>query len=224
MSKLGTILKGLAGVAIVIAAGLLLGRLAARRVPMAVPIPTPAPALVSAGDSMASTGAPGKATNHTGRLTPHPSPATGPRVVGPPNPNLITNWDERVDTILVTQEPESEKARKLLEMFPNLPESGQLEVSRHLANLVSDADYASLSKYLTDPSMPTGVLEVLFGDALNRPNSLKLPALLEVARDLSNPNAAQAHDILEMFLEEDYGPDWNLWQAKVDQWLKDNPN
>jgi len=164
-------------------------------------------------------------TNRTPRpLVPHPSVPVAARSPGAPNPNLITNWEERVDVILITEEPESEKAKKMLDIFPNLPEKGQVEVARHLSNLVSDGDYASLSRYLTDSSLPQPVLDILFGDILNRPNSLKLPALLEVARDPENANATQAHDILELFLGEDYGTDWNVWQVKVDQWLRDNPN
>ena len=30
--------------------------------------------------------------------------------------------------------------------------------------------------------------------------------------------------MLELFLEEDYGANWGQWQAKMDQWLKDNPD
>ena len=62
------------------------------------------------------------------------------------------------------------------------------------------------------------------GARVARPNSLKLPALLEVARDPDHPNATPALDILEMFLDDDYGTDWNIWQVKVEQWLKNNPN
>ncbi len=61
-------------------------------------------------------------------------------------------------------------------------------------------------------------------DVLNRPNSVKLPLLLDLARDPQHPKASEAKDILELFLEEDYGNDWTKWQAKLDQWLKDNPD
>jgi hypothetical protein len=59
---------------------------------------------------------------------------------------------------------------------------------------------------------------------LNRPNKLKLPVLVEVARDPANPKAGEAKDLLELYLEEDYGADWNIWVQKVEQWLKDNPD
>jgi len=138
--------------------------------------------------------------------------------------DLITNWEDRVDEILTSSVPEADKARKMLEMFPRLPEGGQVEVAQHLANLVSDQDYPSLGRFLTNSALPEPVLDVLVADVLNRPNSVKLPALLGVARDPQNPKAGEAKDILQLFLEEDYGADWNTWQAKVDQWLKDNPD
>jgi hypothetical protein len=51
-----------------------------------------------------------------------------------------------------------------------------------------------------------------------------MPVLLSVAQDPTNPKASEAKDLLELFLEEDYGSDWATWQAKVDQYLRDNPD
>ena len=61
-------------------------------------------------------------------------------------------------------------------------------------------------------------------DALNRPNSVKLPVLLQVAQESDNPKASEAKDLLELYLDEDYGTDWNQWQTKLQAWLKDNPD
>ena len=138
--------------------------------------------------------------------------------------SVITNWEDKVDEILTSEVPEADKARKMLDMFPRLPEDGQVEVAQHLANLVSDQDYPSLGRFLTNSTLPQPVLDVLMADALNRPNSVKLPALLGVASDPRNPKAGEAKDILQLFLEEDFGTDWNAWQNKVTQWLADNPD
>ena len=97
-------------------------------------------------------------------------------------------------------------------------------MAQHLSNLVPDQDYRLLHASLTNAALPEEVLDVLLDDTLNRPNSLKLPALLEVARNPQNPKAAEAKDFLELFLEEDYGNDWDKWQASMEQWLKDNPD
>ena len=48
--------------------------------------------------------------------------------------------------------------------------------------------------------------------------------LLDVARDPKNSKSAEAKDLLELFLEEDYGTDWATWQTKMTEWLKENPD
>ena len=76
-----------------------------------------------------------------------------------------------------------------------------------MSNLLADAEYAPLGKFLKDSKLPEPVLDVLIVDVLNRPNGLKLPLLLEVAREPQHPKAAEAKDLLELYLEEDYGTD-----------------
>jgi len=140
------------------------------------------------------------------------------------NTNGIPDWEDKVDAILTSDGEDADKAKKLLEMFPRLSAEAQEEVAHHLSNLLPDEDYAAFGKYLTNDTLPEAVLDVLMEDVLNRPNNLKLPALLDVARDPQNPKAGEAKDVLELFLEEDYGTDWTKWQAAMDKWLKDNPD
>jgi len=138
--------------------------------------------------------------------------------------NLITDWEDRLDTILGGEEEDKVKSQKLLEIFPRLPPEGKEEIMRHLSNLVEDGDYAPLGKYLVDATQPESVLDVLIQDVLNRPNATKLPLLLEVAQQSNHAKAAEAKDLLELFLEEDNGSDWAKWKAKMDSWLKENPD
>jgi hypothetical protein len=77
---------------------------------------------------------------------------------------------------------------------------------------------------LADTQLPGEVLEALMGDVLNRPNRLKLPALLEVARTPQHPKASAAREMLGSLLEVDYGDDWAKWQARIEEWLKENPD
>ncbi|PWU18760.1 MAG: hypothetical protein C5B50_08155 [Verrucomicrobia bacterium] len=138
--------------------------------------------------------------------------------------NQITNWEERLEQILAPEGKESDKAKQLLAIFPRVPSEGQAELAQHLCNLTSDQDYGPLGQYLTNSAMSESVLDVLMNDLLNRPNSVKLPYLLGIARQEQNPKAGDAKDLLELFLEENDGNDWAKWQAKMDQWLKDNPD
>jgi hypothetical protein len=138
--------------------------------------------------------------------------------------NVITNWEDRLDDILTSPGEETDKTRQMFEMYPRLPAEGKAEIAQHLANLVGDKDYAPLGQILTDPTQSEDVLDTLLADLLNRPNSVKLPYLLSIAQVAQHPKASEAKDMLELFLEEDYGTDWPKWQAKLDGWLKDNPD
>jgi len=144
--------------------------------------------------------------------------------LSPAPANLISNWEDKVEETLAAQAPTDVKARQMLEMFPRLPEPGQVEVATHLCNLVSDQDYAPMGQLLANPQLPPDVLDTLMADALNRPNSLKLPALLEVARTSEHPKAGDAKEVLHFFLGADYGDDWAKWQEQLQAWLKDNPD
>jgi hypothetical protein len=137
---------------------------------------------------------------------------------------VVTNWEDKVDEILGAEVEDPEKAKRMVDLFPSVPEDGQVELAQHMSNLVPDENYASLAQYLTNAAYSEQVLDVLLADVLNRPNGIKLPALVDVASNPQHPKAGEAKDILELFLEQDYGTDWATWKTKVDQWLKDNPD
>jgi hypothetical protein len=135
----------------------------------------------------------------------------------------ITDWEERIDDVLTGPEDENLKAKRLLELFPKLPEDGQVEAAQHLSNLLPDEEYSSLARTLTNAVTSEAVLDVLMTDVLNRPNPLKLGTLLEVAKTPNHPKAEEARDVLEVYVDEDFGADWNAWDAAVQKWLKENP-
>lgn len=139
------------------------------------------------------------------------------------NANYMTNWEDKLDAILTSEKSDADKAKEMIEMFPHLSPDAQEEIAHHISNLTPDENY-SLGQFLTNSALPEPVLDVFTEDVLNRPNGIKLPLLLDVARDPQHPKAGEAKDILELFLEEDFGTDWTKWQAKLDQWLKDNPD
>jgi hypothetical protein len=185
---------------------------------------------------------------------PEPRPAPGPNLSGvtrtnPPRPirsptqdvaatrvitvpaatatnslSTITNWEDKLDDILVSETDDTNKVAELLRMFPALPEDGQVEVAQHLANLIEDEEYGPLGQLLKNPKLAEPVLDVLLGDLLNRPNAEKLPLFLDLARIPDHPKAGEAKDLLELFLDEDYGSDWPKWQQKMQEWLKENPD
>jgi len=162
------------------------------------------------------------------RAQSHPSPNViaepSPATVSAAPPNLITEWEEQLDTILVSEADARAKAQQMLDLFPRLPEAGQVAAAEHLSNLLPDEAYAPMGKLLADSKLPEAVLDVLLADVLNRPNALKLPLLLQVARDPQHPMAGEAKDFLAVYLDADYGKDWDKWQSKMETWLKENPD
>ena len=147
-----------------------------------------------------------------------------PQVPTAPASALITDWEEKIDNVLTAQEEDAQKVKRLLDMFPHLPEDGQVEAAQHLSNLTPDEQYAALAKNLTNAAMPEAVLDVLMTDVLNRPNQIKLETLLEVARAAGHPKAEEARDVLEVFVDENFGENWAAWEAAIKQWLKENPD
>ena len=131
-------------------------------------------------------------------------------------------WAKEVDEILLSEAENKEKSAKLFALIPQLNGEAQVEVAGHLANLVSDKDYADTGRLLTNATMSTEVLKVLFQDVMNRGNELKLPLLLDIARTPNHPIQEQAKGILEVYLQEDHGTDWAAWQATLQKWLKEN--
>jgi hypothetical protein len=139
--------------------------------------------------------------------------------------NQITNWEETLDALLrdAGGEP-SAKAKQLLELLPRFPEAGQTEAAQHIANLLADEDYPAFGAWFTNTNTAVKVQEVILADLLNRPNAIKLPLLLEAARTPQHAKAGEAKDLLELYLEKDYGADWGLWQQQMEVWLKENPD
>lgn len=229
MSKFWQILRVAGVLAGVVVLGILVGWLVTRNDQASVkPLPAPPgpehvvapppsfPPQNANTNDLASAAVPSPSSNHLS--TPVP-PLAGT--------NVIADWEDRLETILGREDEDaSAKAKRLLEIFPRLPEDGQASFAQHLANLTDDKDFApTLAPYLTAPNTPGLVLDVLLADLLNRPNNVKLPILLDVARACPDQKAAgEAKEILTLFLDEDHGADWPAWDTKLKQWLADNPD
>jgi hypothetical protein len=152
---------------------------------------------------------------------PVPAPAA---TVTPPGDAAMLEWSARIDDVLREGIEEPQKAKKLLELLPTLPADGQVEAAQHISNLLPDEDYPLLRPALTNAATSRDVIEVLLADVLNRPNALKLPTLLDIARVENHPNVEEAREILELFVDANHGTDWAKWTEAVQNWLKENPD
>lgn len=136
--------------------------------------------------------------------------------------NTVSNWENQVGELLVSDLEESEKTRQLLQLFPQLPEAGQVQIAQQLSFMLSDEDYPALGRYLMDTSLRPAVLEALLEGALLRPNEVKAPMLLSVAQDERHPKAQEARQMLEGLLGSDLSDNQAEWSAAVQQWLQAN--
>ena len=158
-------------------------------------------------------------------IAPIPVAQTSNIAVAPTNTdNSGTNWEDKIDDIVGSDDADTNKVKQLFALFPNLPPDGQEEVAQHLSNLVEDENYAPLGELLKNAKLPEGVLDELLADVLNRPNNLKLPLLLDVASNPDHAKKDEAKDLLELYLGEDYGSDWSTWGTQMTNWLQQNPD
>lgn len=164
--------------------------------------------------------------------TPEPEPpqdaASGKTAIvdipGPakatPAPAAIPEWDAKIDQVLRMNAGDSETAQMLINMLPSLPPDGQAEAAQHISNLISDKDYNRVLPLLKNASLPEQVQDVLVTDLMNRDDSVKLPALLDVAKIATHPYHEEALTDLQIFLDADNGQDWGKWQGAVTQYLQ----
>ncbi|MSU59623.1 MAG: hypothetical protein EXS35_15900 [Pedosphaera sp.] len=138
--------------------------------------------------------------------------------------NKITRYEPTIETILSADGEPDEKGAALLALYPRFPPEGQALAAQHIANLLANDDYEPFGQRLADTNTTAEVQEVILADVLGRPNKLKLPLLLEVAKTPAHPKAAESKQILELYLEKNYGDDWETWKTKIADWLRDNPN
>jgi hypothetical protein len=136
-----------------------------------------------------------------------------------PNPEM-TEWEARIDQVLRSTVDENQTAQILVNMLPTLPPEGQEEAAQHISNLILDENYAQVMPLLKNPNLPEEVLDVFVTDLMNREDKVKLPALLEIARLPNHPHHEEALTDLEIFLDEEFGPDWAKWDAAIKAYLK----
>ena len=146
--------------------------------------------------------------------TPAPAkPATTPRP--------LADWETRIDEVLRSNADESQTAQILINLLPTLPPEGQEEAAQHISNLTLDDNYKTVLPLVKNPNLPEPVLDVLVTDLMNRDDSVKLPALLDIAKIPNHPHHEEAITDLQIFLDEDFGTDFGRWQTAMDKYLKE---
>ncbi len=149
-------------------------------------------------------------------------PAPPPGWTSASEPPDTRPWDQRLDDILLRGGEVNDKADSILQLMKDAPPEAQAELAHHLVNMAQDDHYDGVAGLLTNATTQPEVATVLMNDLLNRRNTLKLPMLLAIARNNDHPLKDQAKDMLELFLQADYGTNWDDWSSAVDSWLQQN--
>ncbi len=136
----------------------------------------------------------------------------------------VTNWSVQLGSVLASSNSTTNQAVSLLAMFPNLPPEGQLQAAQHTSRLLPGEYFGALGIYLTNSATTPAVRRAIFADLLTRPNSIKLPWLIEVAQANIEGESSEAMLLLQSHLRQDYGANWNAWRESAALWLSQNPD
>lgn len=150
-------------------------------------------------------------------------PDPGETVPPPPPPGgavEIPAWEMQIDGVLRANLTEGQTAQALLHLLPTLPQEGQIEAASHITNLLPDQNFNQVRPTLMNPNTPEPVLSVFFADLMNRDDSIKLRAFLDIARMPTHPYHEEAASNLMIYLGEDHGNNWVRWRAAVEQYLR----
>src|SRR5258705_175925 len=180
-------------------------------------------------DLQASAATPVAAIQNTKSRTAQPQQIQNPASVLSDSEISDATWTAAMDSILRDQSagPEAlaEKTRRLLELLARLPSALQAEAAQHLVNFATDENPRALLEPLVDtaPSpdasrtpLAGGAYDILLLGLLQRADKIRLPALLEIARNSEHPRSAQALEYLQFVLETNHGTDWIQCQSSID--------
>lgn len=184
------------------------------------PAPAPLPDLAVPAPA-ASTPAPEAmpAVARRPEATPAPTKPAEP-AAAPMAESQMAEWEIKIDQILQANAGETETAQMLINMLPALPPEGQSEAAQHIANLIQDQDYNRVMPILRNTNLAEEVHDVFVTDLMNREDTVKLPALLEIAKIPNHPHQEEAQTDLQIFLDEDFGNNWSQWETAMKEYLR----
>ena len=139
-------------------------------------------------------------------------------------PKATGAYKAKMELILGSNGTAEQKIHDLKEMLSTLDEAEAEAAVQDLTSRVRDEGYSFVKSLAVDPTLPEPVRDEFMVDMLNRPNSVKMPLLLEIARNPDHPDHESAFDSLEAFTGLKYGADWNGWEKGIQGWLKENPD
>lgn len=142
----------------------------------------------------------------------------------PAAPEPVVDWKPKLDEILGSNLSVEQKQQQIREFLATLPDAAAEQAVQSLTLAVKDTEYGFIKPLALDPNLPEAVRDEFMVDLLNRPNSIRVPSFLELARNPDHPDNENAYDMLEIFTNQKLGADWAGWEKAVAGWLKENPD
>jgi len=121
--------------------------------------------------------------------------------------------------------PDDRKALALLNKVHTLPdEPAKVVAVEHATHLMSDEQFKQLRSQIMSLNDTGGedMKDAILRDILTRAENVRMPALVDLLRRPTYPGQQEVREILEAYLEVDYGTDFPKWDAAVRQWLIEN--
>ena len=139
------------------------------------------------------------------------------------NPKRDPEEQQVLDLAAERGVPDQVKAEQLLAMIPNLPPDAQTLAMENATALIPDKDYLSYRDRLLKLASTPDLREAVMDDSLTRGEDLRLPNLLELMRtSTSDEEKKEIREILEAYLDKDYGPEPKAWEAPLQMWVAEN--
>ena len=124
-----------------------------------------------------------------------------------PREQAVATWEKLVDQVIEQKDvPVDEQAVRVKEAFDKLDKEDQMDGIHRSLNLFPDEQFPALYAILYDKTENPEVLDAIFSDALNRPESLKNPLMKELVKDKTHPCFFESARILDVIGELNVKP------------------
>jgi hypothetical protein len=135
-----------------------------------------------------------------------------------------TAEENTVIAVIAKTAPDEEKANELLALASTVKDEDAKELAiEHAAKFIPDDDYLAYRERLFQLAQNAEIRELVMDDALMRSEEYRLPTLVEMlGTTLSDKENTEIREILEAYLDKDYGPSPSAWKGPVDAWVKEN--
>jgi len=138
-------------------------------------------------------------------IRPPPAGASQERLV--PREKAVAAWESLIDQVSGLKEaPADDQAQRVKAAFGRLAPADRMDGIRRALNLLPDEQFPALYAILFDRTQDAEVLDAIFDDALNRPESIKNPLMKALRQDDGHPLFFESARILDASGERDEQP------------------